>query len=46
MEFLFFALGLLSGAVIILTTVLVLAIKISSKTDKGDNQKCTNQKQQ
>ena len=46
MGVLIFLLGVLSGAIITLAIICVLAIKSTYKTNKGDNQECTNQKQQ
>ena len=43
---LIFILGLLSGAIIVSATILIVAVIIAFKTGKGDNQECTNQKQQ
>jgi hypothetical protein len=46
MEFLFFLFGVFAGAVIMLAIICILAIGSTHKKDKGDNQECTNQKQQ
>lgn len=46
MGVLIYLLGVLSGVIVTLATICVLAIRLTYKKDKGDNKECTNQKQQ
>jgi hypothetical protein len=46
MEFLFFLIGLLVGAVVMLAAICILAVGSKYENNEGDNQECTNQKQQ
>jgi hypothetical protein len=46
MEFLFFLFGLITGAIIMLAIICILAIGSTHSKNKGDKSECTNQKQQ
>ena len=46
MEIVYFTLGLLTGIIITIITLIAIAIKLAYTPDKGDNQECTNQEQQ
>ena len=45
-EFLFFLFGVIVGAIIMFAAVCIGAAAVTIRNQKGDNQECTNQKQQ